>query len=75
MHVLSHVLLFETPWTVAHQAPHPWDSQPRKLEWVACPLPGDLPNPGIKPASPALQTFFTAEPLGKPVSDYILAKN
>ena len=27
--------------------------QARILEWVACPSPGDLPNPGIEPASPA----------------------
>ena len=28
---------------------------------------GDLPNPGIKPMSPALASgFFTAEPPGKP---------
>ena len=26
--------------------------QARILEWVACLLPGDLPNPGIKPMSP-----------------------
>ena len=25
------------------------------LEWVAIPSPGDLPDPGIKPRSPALQ--------------------
>ena len=32
------------------------------------PSPGDLPNPGIKPASPALTgRFFTTEPLGKPL--------
>ena len=29
--------------------------QVRILEWVAFPSPGDLPNPGIKPRSPALQ--------------------
>ena len=29
--------------------------QARILEWVASPSPGDLPNPGIKPGSPALQ--------------------
>ena len=28
---------------------------PRILEWVACPPPGDLPNPGTEPSSPALQ--------------------
>ena len=31
------------------------------------PPPGDLPDPGIEPASPALAGgFFTTEPLGKP---------
>ena len=29
--------------------------QPRILEWVGFPSPGDLPNPGIKPRSPVLQ--------------------
>ena len=29
--------------------------QARILPWVAIPSPGDLPNPGIKPESPALQ--------------------
>ena len=33
--------------------------QARILEWVAVPSPGDLPNPGIEPRSPALQ----ADPL------------
>ena len=28
--------------------------QARLLEWVAIPSPGDLPDPGIKPMSPAL---------------------
>ena len=28
---------------------------PRILEWVAYPSPEDLPDPGIKPGSPALQ--------------------
>ena len=27
----------------------------RRLEWVAVPLPEDLPDPGIEPVSPALQ--------------------
>ena len=30
-------------------------SEPRILEWVAFPSPGDLPNPGIEPSSPAFQ--------------------
>ena len=28
--------------------------QARILEWVAIPSPGDLPDPGIEPGSPAL---------------------
>ena len=28
-----------------------WISQARRLEWVAFPSPGDLPDPGIKPTS------------------------
>ena len=34
--------------------------QARILEWVAFPFPSpeDLPNPGIEPRSPALQTDF-----------------
>ena len=56
------------PWTVARQAL--WDlcgiSQATILEWVAFPFPEDLPNPGIKPMSPALAgRFFTTEPPGK----------
>ena len=30
--------------------------QARILEWVAIPSPGDLPNPGMEPGSPTLQT-------------------
>ena len=34
---------------------------------LPCPPPGDLPDPGIEPMSPALQVeFFTIEPPGKP---------
>ena len=29
--------------------------QARTLEWLLCPPPGELPNPGIEPGSPALQ--------------------
>ena len=46
------------PWGFAHQA--------RIQEWVAYPLPGDLPNPGIEPKSPALQAdSLAAETPGK----------
>ena len=41
--------------------------QARILEWGAFPSPGDLPNPGIEPRSPALQAdSLPAEPQGKP---------
>ena len=41
--------------------------QARILEWWPFPSPGDLPNPGIKPSSPALQAdSLPAEPKGKP---------
>ena len=52
---LSHVRLFATPWTVAHQAP-PSTGFSRQEYWsgVPFPSPGDLPNPGIEPGSPAL---------------------
>ena len=43
--------------------------QARILEWVTFPSPGDLPDPGIKPGSPALQAdSLPSEPPGKPVS-------
>ena len=51
---------------------------PRQESWSGLPLPspGDLPNPGIKPRSPALAGgFFTTEPHGKPsVGDVSLKK-
>ena len=45
-----------TPGTVAHQAPLSI-AFPRQECWsrLLFPFPGDLPDPGIKPASPALQ--------------------
>ena len=41
--------------------------QARILEWVAFFFSGDLPNPGIEPRSPTLQSdSLPAEPQGKP---------
>ena len=41
--------------------------QARILKWVAIHPPGDLPNPGIKPRSPALQADpLPTEPPGNP---------
>ena len=62
--VAKSVRLFATPWTVAHQAPLSVGF-PRQERWSGLPFPapGDLPNPGIEPASPALAGgFFTTEP-------------
>ena len=46
--------------------------QARILEWVAVPFSRDLPNPGIKPRSPALLVdSLPAEPPVKPFYIYI----
>ena len=45
---------FVTPWTVAHQAPLSMGFS-RQEYWSGLPFPspGDLPDPGIEPESPA----------------------
>ena len=57
-----------TPWTIARQAPLPWGfSRPEYWSGLPCPPPGDLPNPGVNPRSPALQAgSLLSEPPGKP---------
>ena len=50
--LLSHVRLFATPWTVALQAPASMQFPSQEYwSWLPFPPPGDLPNPGIEPAS------------------------
>ena len=64
---LSPVRLFATSWTVAHQAP-PSMGFSRQEYWSGLPFPspGDLPDPGIEPGSPASQAdTLTSEPSGK----------
>ena len=64
----SHAQLFATPWTVAYQVPTSMGFS-RQEYWSGLPFPspGDLPNPGIEPRSPALQAdALTSEPPGKP---------
>ena len=66
--LLSRVQLFVTPWTVVHQAALSMGFS-RQEYWSGLPFPspGDLPNPGIKPGSPALQAdALSSEPPGKP---------
>ena len=75
--MLSCIQLFVTPWTVAHQAPlfmvffrqEYWSGLP-------FPIPGDLPNPGIKPISSFSfvscidRLIFPTPPPGKPPRKY-----
>ena len=68
---LSHVLLSVILRTVAFQTPLSMEFF-RQAYWCGLPFPppGDLPNLGFKPTSPASPAFagwfFTAEPSGKP---------
>ena len=64
---LSCVQLFATPWTVAHPAPLSLGF-PRQEYWSVLPFPspGHLPDPGVKPGSPASQVgSVPAEPPGE----------
>ena len=66
--VLSHSVVSATPCSVAARLLCPWGFSRQKY-WNAlpCPPPGDLPNPGIEPRSPALQVdSLPSEPPGKP---------
>ena len=67
-YLLSHVQLFATLWTVAHQAPLSMEFF-KQEHWSGLPFPssGDLPDPGIKLRSPALQVdSLLSETPGKP---------
>ena len=51
VHTPSHVQLFVTPWTVAHQAPLSTGlSRQECWSGVPSPSPGDRPHPGIEPS-------------------------
>ena len=50
--------------------------QARKLEWLPFSSPGDLPDSGIEPGSPALQAHsLPTEPSGKPLEAQLLIKH
>ena len=77
MKLLSHVRLFATPWTGAYQAPQSMEFS-RQEYWSGFPFPspGDLPDLGIEPRSPALQAdALPSEPPGKPPKDPIGPQN
>ena len=64
----SRIQLFATPWTVAYQAPPSMEFS-RQEYWSGLPFlsPGDLPNPGFEPRSPALQAdTLLSKPPRKP---------
>ena len=64
---LSRVRLFATPWTVAYQASLSMGFS-RQEYWSGLPFPspGDLPDPGTEPGSPALEAdALPSEPPGK----------
>ena len=66
--LLSQVRLFAAPWTVARQAPLSVGSS-RHEYWIGLPFPppGDILDPGIEPASSALEVVsLPSEPPGKP---------
>ena len=68
MKSLSHVWLFVTLWTVAHQAPLSMGSSSQEYRsGLPFPSPGDLPDPGIVLGSPALhQTLYHLSHQGIP---------
>ena len=64
-------------WTTAHQASLSMGFS-RQEYWsgLTFPSPGDLPDPGIEPTSPALQAdTLTSEPPGKPMIRHLLKWN
>ena len=68
--LFSHVQLFVTLWTATCQAPLSMELSKQEYgSRLSFPSPGNLPDPGVKPASPALASrIFTTEPPGKPQS-------
>ena len=61
---LNRVRLFATSWTIGYQVP-PSMGFSRQEYWSGLPFPspGDLPDPGIEPWSPAFQAeALTSEP-------------
>ena len=64
----ARLCLTAAPWTVACQAPESVELSSQEY-WGGLPFlsPGELPNPGIEPGSPAVQAdSLPSEPPGKP---------
>ena len=73
MKSLSRVRLFVIPWSVVyHASPSMGFSWQEYWSGLPFPSPGNLPDPEIKPRSPALQAdALPSEPPGKPFTVYI----
>ena len=68
--LLSHVQLFATLWTAAHQAPLSMGFPKQEYSGGSpFPPPGDLPDPGIKPMCPALTDSLLLSHQGSPQVD------
>ena len=67
-HLFSHIKLFVTPWTAAHQGPLSLEFWGQEY-WSRKPgsSPEDLPGPGIEPRSPALAGRFFNHHQGSPI--------
>ena len=64
--MLSWLVVSDSLWPLAHKAPLSMKFA-RQEYWSGLPFPspGDLPDPGIEPAPPALYRFFITGPSGK----------
>ena len=66
------MFLSSTPWTVPCQASPPMGFSGQEY-WSGLPFPSpeDLPDPGIKPGSPALQFLYHLNHQGRPMWIYM----
>ena len=73
---LSHVQLFATPQTITCQAPLSMGFSGQEYRsGFPFPSPGDLPDPGMEPNSPALAgRFFTTMSPGKSLGGWMHLK-
>ena len=72
-HLSDYTTKVQTPWTASYQAP-PSMGFSRQECWSGLPFlsPGDLPYPGIKPGSPALQAdALLSKPPEKPYFHFL----
>ena len=64
---LSHVKLFETPWTIGCQVPLSMRfCRQEYRSGLPCPPPEDLPDPGIKLKSPVASALQADSSLSEP---------